>query len=44
MGEFASPVWIKILAWVTAGIIVALNAKYLLDFCGITAWVMRVMH
>jgi manganese transport protein len=44
MGEFASPAWVKILAWATAAIIVALNAKYLLDFSGITAWVMRVMH
>ena len=31
MGEFASPPWIKILAWTTASIIVALNFKYLLD-------------
>jgi manganese transport protein len=32
MGEFANPLWIKILAWLTAGIIVALNAKFLWDF------------
>jgi manganese transport protein len=31
MGEFASPPWVKILAWTTAAIIVALNFKYLLD-------------
>jgi manganese transport protein len=31
MGEFASPLWIKILAWLTAGIIVLLNVKYLFD-------------
>src|SRR3954469_866581 len=31
MGEFASPPWIKILAWTTAAIIVALNFYYLLD-------------
>jgi manganese transport protein len=29
MGEFANPRWLKILAWVTAGIIALLNA-YLL--------------
>jgi manganese transport protein len=29
MGEFVNPLWLKILAWVTAGIIAALNA-YLL--------------
>ncbi len=44
MGEFASRAWIKILAWTTAAIIVALNAKYLVDFCGITALVMRLLH
>ena len=32
MGEFVNPLWIKILAWLTAGIIVALNAKFLWDF------------
>jgi len=31
MGEFASPLWVKFLAWITAAIIVGLNAKYLLD-------------
>jgi manganese transport protein len=31
MGEFVSPLWIKILAWFTAGIIVLLNVKYLFD-------------
>jgi manganese transport protein len=44
MGEFASPAWLKLLAWATAAIIVALNAKYILDFSGLTAWVMRVLH
>ena len=38
MGQFVNPLWIKILAWTTAGIIVALNVKYLLDFSGITKW------
>ncbi len=31
MGEFVSPLWITILAWLTAGIIVLLNVKYLFD-------------
>ena len=31
MGEFVNPPWVKILAWVTAGIIVLLNVKYLFD-------------
>jgi manganese transport protein len=43
MGQFVNPLWINVLAWGTAGIIVLLNAKYLSDFCGLTAWVARVM-
>lgn len=39
MGAFASTRLIKVLAWITAGIIVLLNVKYLLDFCGITKWI-----
>ena len=31
MGRFVSPLWIKILAWLAAGIIVLLNVKYLFD-------------
>src|SRR5262244_4551129 len=31
MGEFANRVWIKILGWTTAGIIIVLNIKLLLD-------------
>src|SRR5438105_10489612 len=31
MGAFANPPWVKILAWLTAGIIVLLNVKYLFD-------------
>ncbi|MCC7265340.1 MAG: Nramp family divalent metal transporter [Candidatus Latescibacteria bacterium] len=37
MGEFANPVWIKVLAWATASIIVTLNLKYLADYFGLTA-------
>ena len=31
MGEFVNPFWIKILGWTTAGIIIVLNLKLLLD-------------
>jgi manganese transport protein len=34
MGEFATPWWGQVLAWTTAGIIVALNAKLVLDQIG----------
>ncbi|HVV01479.1 MAG TPA: Nramp family divalent metal transporter, partial [Verrucomicrobiae bacterium] len=36
MGQFANPFWLKSLAWLTAATIVLLNAKYLLDFTGLT--------
>ncbi len=36
MGEFVAPRWLIILAWLTAGIIVVLNLKYLADFFGLT--------
>src|SRR5215468_6955640 len=36
MGEFANPPAIKWLAWTTAGSMVALNAKYLVDFCSVS--------
>jgi manganese transport protein len=32
MGEFVTPVWMRLLAWVTAIIIIVLNVKYLFDF------------
>ena len=44
MGEFVNPPWIKVLAWTAAGIIVALNVKYLLDISGINAWITRTVH
>jgi len=44
MGEFANGPWIKILAWLTAGIIVLLNLKYLSDFFGVTAWLNKLIH
>jgi manganese transport protein len=44
MGEFVNALWMKILAWTTAGIIVALNLKYLLDFAGISRWIMKMIQ
>src|ERR1043166_5935790 len=35
MGQFVNPLWINVLAWTTAGIIILLNAKYLYDQSGI---------
>jgi manganese transport protein len=43
MGEFVNPRWIKVLAWTTAGLIVSLNAKYLLDYFGITTWLINLI-
>ncbi len=44
MGEFVNPLWIKILAWITSGLIVSLNLKFLLDFAGVTAWITRLFQ
>jgi manganese transport protein len=38
MGRFANPLWIKVLAWVTAGLVVVLNAKLVFDFFAPNAW------
>ena len=43
MGEFVIPLWMKLLAWLTATIIVTLNLKYLADFSGVTAWFNRLL-
>jgi manganese transport protein len=43
MGEFANPLWVKLLAWVTASIIVVLNLKLLADVFGITDAVMKLL-
>src|SRR3954468_1713129 len=40
MGEFVNPPWINVLAWTTAGTIVILNAKLLLDFTGLSKLIM----
>lgn len=42
MGEFVNPHWVKILAWTTAGIIVILNVKFLLDFLGLSRLIGRL--
>ncbi|BCU77355.1 Nramp family divalent metal transporter [Luteolibacter sp. LG18] len=38
MGRFANPLWIKVLAWVSAAIIIVLNVKLLVDFFVPEAW------
>jgi manganese transport protein len=38
MGSFANPLWIKLLAWTTAAIIVVLNVKLLFDFFAPQSW------
>jgi manganese transport protein len=37
MGEFASPMWLRVTAWATAAFIVVLNGKFLCDWIGLTA-------
>jgi manganese transport protein len=44
MGEFANPFWLKALAWLTSGIIVILNVKYLSDWSGLTERIVRLFH
>ena len=44
MGEFANPLWLKLLAWFAAAIIIVLNAKYLNDWSGLTAWLAKLFH
>ena len=38
MGQFANPLWIKVLAWTSAAIIVVLNVKLLFDFFAPQSW------
>jgi manganese transport protein len=42
MGEFVTPIWVRVLAWTTTVVIVCLNAKLLADFFGITALVSKL--
>ena len=37
MGDLVSPLWVKVVAWTIAAVIVALNVKLLADTAGITA-------
>lgn len=39
MGRFANPVWVKVLAWISAIVIVVLNLKLLFDFFAPESWV-----
>jgi len=41
MGEFTNKLWINVLAWTTAGIIIVLNVKLLADTFGITDAVLK---
>jgi len=43
MGQFVNPLWVKVLAWSTAAIIVTLNVKYLVDYFGITGWLTSIV-
>jgi len=38
MGRFANPLWIKVLAWSSASVIVVLNLKYLFDRFAPQSW------
>jgi manganese transport protein len=42
MGQFASPRWLKALAWITAAVIVLLNGKLLFDAFGLTRLVSKL--
>jgi manganese transport protein len=44
MSQFANPLWLKLLAWLVAGIIIVLNVKYLLDWSGLTTWLGGLFH
>ena len=43
MGAFASPAWLKALAWGTALFIALLNAKLLFDAFGLTALLAKLV-
>src|SRR5262249_8068173 len=38
MGQFVNPLWIKVLAWVSAVVIIVLNLKLLFDFFIPESW------
>jgi len=39
MGRFANPMWIKLLAWISAAVIIVLNLKLLFDFFAPESWI-----
>jgi len=39
MGRFANPAWIKLLAWISAAVIIVLNLKMLFDFFAPESWI-----
>jgi len=43
MGEFVNPLWIKILGWTTASIIIVLNVKLLLETF-LPGWMLKVFY
>ncbi len=43
MGQFVNPTWIKLLAWLTAAVIVCLNLKLLADTLGITEQISKLI-
>jgi len=43
MGRFVSPRWLQGLAWLVTAAVVVLNAKLLLDFAGVSAWLAALM-
>jgi len=42
MGSFANPMWVNVLAWTTAVIIIILNGKLLADTFGLTDLVLKL--
>ena len=43
LGQFVNPTWIKLLAWLTAAVIVCLNLKLLADTLGITEQISKLI-
>lgn len=43
MGRFVNGLGIKVLAWLTAAVIIILNVKYIFDFSGITRWLTKLI-
>lgn len=43
MGEFANPLWLKLLAWGTTFLIIVLNVKYVSDWSGLTGLIEKLL-